>query len=258
MGTRLTDKVAIITGGAGGIGLATGKRFLEEGARGVVLVDRDEGELREAASSLGAADRVQVVAADVSEPASAERCVAAAEERFGGLDVMMANAGIEGPVRPLTDYSVEDFDRVLAVNVRGVFLGVKASVPALKARGGGSILITSSVAGLVGAAGLIGYAASKHAVNGIAKTAAIELAPLGIRVNTIHPGPIENRMMRSIEEQASPGHGEQVKAKYSDMIPMRRYGTNEEIANAAVYLASGESSYVTGTMIVLDGGMTAS
>ena len=250
----LEHKVAIVTGGSGGIGRATAAAFVREGAS-VMLVDRVEAELRAAAEALGAS--VACFAADVSDPAATRGYVEATIARFGGIDVLFANAGIEGRVAPITECPVEELDRVLAVNVRGPFLGIQAVAPHMAARGGGSIVITSSVAGVIGSPGLSAYVTSKHATIGLAKTAAIELAPLGIRVNTVNPGPIENRMMRSIEDQASPGHGADVKAGFLGMVPMGRYGTNEEIAELALFLASGASSYCTGAVFLADGGFVA-
>jgi 3alpha(or 20beta)-hydroxysteroid dehydrogenase len=251
---KLKGKTAIITGGAGGIGQATARLFIDEGAS-VLLVDRDEGVLREACERLGR--HAAFFAADISEAGAAQRYVAAAKSKFGGVDVLFANAGIEGAVRPLVELPVEDFDRVLAVNVRGVFLGIRAAAPEMAARGGGSIIVTSSVAGLIGSRGLSAYVTSKHAVIGLARCAALELAPQHIRVNTVNPGPIENRMMRSIEEQASPGHGSDVKHGFEQMVALGRYGTNEEIARLALFLASDDSSYCTGSVFVADGGFTA-
>ena len=252
---RLDGKVAIVTGAAGGIGAATARIFLREGAS-VMLVDREEEPLAELAQTIGAAG-VAYVAADVSDPEQSKRYVAETVRRFGGIDVLFANAGIEGRFAPLLEYPVAELDRVLAVNVRGVFLGVQLAAPHIADRGGGSIVITSSVAGVVGSRGLCAYIASKHAVVGLMKTAACELAPLGIRVNTVNPGPIENRMMRSIEEQAAPGRGDTVKKGYLSQVPLGRYGTNEEIATVALFLASDESSYCTGGVFMADGGFVA-
>jgi NAD(P)-dependent dehydrogenase (short-subunit alcohol dehydrogenase family) len=151
--------------------------------------------------------------------------------------------------------AVEDFDRLLAVNVRGVLLGLKYALPRMAERGGGSIMITSSVAGLVGFAGLSPYVASKHAVIGLMRTAALEGAPLGIRVNTIHPGPIANRMMQSLETQVAPDDPTQAHAGFEQLVPMGRYGTNDEIAQLALFLASDASSYCTGNCFVADGGL---
>lgn len=252
---RLENKVAIITGAAGGIGLATARRFLEEGAR-VVLSDVSGAKLREATEGWNA-ERVALEEADVSAEQEVRRLTDRAIEQFGGLDVMMANAGIEGAVNPLTDYPMEQFDRVMAVNLRGAFLSIKYAAPLIAKRGGGAIIVTSSIAGLVGAAGLSAYVASKHGVMGLVKAAAVELAPLGIRVVSINPGPINNRMMRSIEEKAAPGAADAVKNGFEEKIPLHRYGENDEVASLALFLASDESSYCTGVPFVIDGGYTA-
>ncbi len=247
----LDNKVAIVTGAAGGIGRATAELFVREGAA-VMLVDREEQALAGAARAIGG--KVAFSVADVSDEKQTERYVSDTVTRFGGIDILFANAGIEGRVAPIVDYPLADFDRVLAVNVRGVFLGIRAATPHLAKRPGASIVITSSIAGLIGSPGLSAYVASKHATIGLMKTAACELAPLGIRVNTLNPGPIDNRMMRSIEEQASPGHGNAVKDKFLSMVPMKRYGTNEDMARVALFLASEASGYCTGAAFVADGG----
>ena len=251
---KLNNKVALITGAAGGIGEATARRFVAEGAS-VVLVDREQSSVHELAQSLG--DKAAAIVADASSPDDVARAVEQTIVRFGGLDIYFANAGIEGMVRPLVDYPVEKFDRVLSVNLRGAFLGIKYGAPAIAKRGGGAILVTSSVAGIVGSSGLGPYCATKHGVIGLVKTAAIELAPLKVRVVAINPGPIENRMMRSIEAQAAPGAPEAVKSGFEKMIPMGRYGTNDEIASLAAFLASSEASYCTGATFLADGGFVA-
>lgn len=250
----LTGKIAIVTGATGGIGRATTALFVREGAS-VMMVDRDETTLAKTAAEIGGA--VSICAADVADEAQTKRYVEQTVAKLGGLDVLFANAGIEGRVAPIASYPAADFDRVLAVNVRGPFLAMRAAIPHLEARGGGSIIVTSSVAGLVGSPGLCAYVASKHATIGLVKTAAAELGPLGIRVNTINPGPIDNRMMRSIEEQASPGHADAVKQGFSSRVPLGRYGTNEEIAALALFLASDQSSYCSGGVFVADGGFVA-
>jgi NAD(P)-dependent dehydrogenase (short-subunit alcohol dehydrogenase family) len=250
----LHDKVAIVTGASGGIGRATAALFVREGAA-VMMVDRDEPQLRSAAEEIGG--EVAITAADVSDLAQTRMYVARALERFGRIDVLFANAGIEGRVAPITEYPLEEFDRVLAVNVRGPFLGIREVAPHMAKRGGGSIVVTSSVAGVIGSRGLCAYVASKHATIGLVKTAACELASMGIRVNTVNPGPIENRMMRSIEDQAAPGHGDDVKKGFLGMVPMARYGTNEEIASLVLFLASDRSSYCTGAVFLADGGLVA-
>jgi NAD(P)-dependent dehydrogenase (short-subunit alcohol dehydrogenase family) len=252
---RLSGKVAIVTGATGGIGEASTARFLKEGAS-VMLVDLSENALMATADRLGG-KKLAAQRADVSEPGAMDEVVARTRDRFGGVDVMFANAGVEGVVRPLADTSLDDFDRVMAVNVRGAFLSLRAAAPALAARGGGAILVTASVASFIGSRGLGPYCASKHAVMGLVKTAAIELAAQRIRVVAINPGPIDNRMMRSIEEQAAPGHAADVKAGFEAKVPLGRYGTNEEIAHLAAFLASDEASYCTGAAFVADGGFLA-
>jgi NAD(P)-dependent dehydrogenase (short-subunit alcohol dehydrogenase family) len=250
---RLNGKVAVITGGAGAIGIATAELFLREGAK-VMLVDCNERGLCEAAERLGGA--CAIAAADVSSPEGAASYVSATINKFGAIDVLFCNAGTEGRVAPIHELAVEDFDRVLAVNVRGVFLGIRAAVPELAKRGGGSVVIASSVAGLLGVGRFSAYVTSKHAVIGLARAAALDLAPLHIRVNTVNPGPIDNRMMRSIEEQLAPGHADEVKRGFEAAVPLARYGTNEEIAQLALFLASDDSSYCTGAVFVADGGFS--
>lgn len=249
---KLDGKIAIITGGAGGIGAATARRFLDEGAK-VFLVDLKEDDLRALAGSLES-DDVAWAAADVSKAEDVERYVDACVDAFGGIDVLFDNAGIEGTVAPLTQLSVEDFDRVLNVNCRGAWLGIKYAAPKILERGGGSIMITSSVAGFIGSPGLGAYVTSKHGVIGLMQCAAQELGPQGIRVNTINPGPVENRMMRSIESQASPDSPDAVKKGFEGQVPLGRYATNEEVASMALFLASDDSSYCNGSTYVVDGG----
>jgi NAD(P)-dependent dehydrogenase (short-subunit alcohol dehydrogenase family) len=251
---KLKGKTAIITGGAGGIGQATASLFLHEGAT-VMLVDRDEAALAKACQHLGR--YASFVAADVADYTSARRYVSATIDKFGGVDILFANAGMEGPCVSVTDLSVDDFDRVQAVNVRGVFLGIREVAPAMAKRGGGSIIITSSVAGLIGSPKLAAYVTSKHALVGLARASALDLAADRIRVNTVNPGPIDNRMMRSIEDHLAPGHGTAVKQGFEQKVALGRYGTNDEIAQLALFLASDASSYCTGSVFVADGGFTA-
>lgn len=253
---QLKDKIAVITGGAGGIGLATANLFLSEGAKVVLLVDLSKDALEKAKESL-ANERVAIFAADVSKDRDVKAYMDKALEIFGKVDVVYLNAGIEGVVKPLTEYPEDMYDKVLAVNVKGVWLGLKYAFQAMKETGGGSIIITSSVAGLQGTANMMAYTTSKHAVIGSMRVAAIEGAPFGIRVNTIHPSPVDNRMMRSLEEGFAPGAGAVVKEQFAKMIPLGRYATNEDIANLALFLASEKSKFITGAMHVIDGGMSA-
>ncbi|MBV5271833.1 MAG: SDR family oxidoreductase [Afipia sp.] len=252
---RLKNKVAIITGGAGGIGQAAARLFVAEGAK-VLLVDIDEANLKSIVMSLGEANSSFCVA-DVSDPASVERYVKVAVDRYGKIDVLFSNAGTEGRILPLVDYPVEAFDKVMAVNVRGVFLSLKYAIPVMVKNGGGSVIITSSIGGLQGFAGLSAYVTSKHALVGLMRSAVLENTPLGVRINTIHPSPIETQMMRSIEEGAAPDAPAQAKGSFEGMIPAGRYGAPEEVASLALFLASDESRFCSGGLYSVDGGMSA-
>jgi NAD(P)-dependent dehydrogenase (short-subunit alcohol dehydrogenase family) len=251
---RLDGKVAIVTGGAGGIGQATARLFADEGAR-VLLVDVDATALAAAVAAIGD-EWVSSVVADVSDAAATAGYVQAAVDRYGRLDVLFANAGIEGVVAPITDYPDDLFDRVLAVNVRGVWLGVKAAMAQMQQHGGGSIVITSSIGGVRGSPLLAPYVISKHAVVGLMRSAALAGAAHGIRVNTINPAPIETRMMRSIEAGWTPDAPERAKQEREARIPLHRYGLPEEVARLVLFLASDESSFCTGGVYMIDGGLT--
>lgn len=252
---RLKGKSAIITGGAGGIGLVTAKLFLKEGADGILLVDLNEGQLKDAAKSLES-DKVKYFEADVSKSEQVKAYTEKAIKEFGKIDILFLNAGIEGVVKPLTEYPEDMYDKVLDVNVKGVWLGMKHAFPHMKKSGGGSVIITSSVAGMQGTPNVMAYVTSKHAVNGSMKVAALEGAADKIRVNTIHPSPVDNRMMRSLEEGFAPGAAAEAKKGFEQIIPLGRYATNEEIANLALFLASDESRFITGAMYAVDGGLT--
>lgn len=250
---RLENKVALITGGAGSIGQTTAKLFLEEGAK-VVLVDLDEAALKQAVAGLGS-DKVDYVVANVTQAADVERYAQAAVKKFGKIDVFFNNAGIEGVVKPITEFPEDVFDKVMAVNVKGVFLGCKYVLPQMN--DGGSMIITSSVAGLHGSANFVAYVTSKHATLGIMKTAALEAAPRKIRVNTVHPSPVDNRMMRSIEEGYAPGAGTEAKKGLESGIPLGRYAAPLEISKLVLFLGSDDSQFITGAQYVIDGGSSA-
>ncbi|MFD1193058.1 SDR family NAD(P)-dependent oxidoreductase [Seohaeicola saemankumensis] len=252
---RLDSKVAVITGGAGDIGKAAGRRFLAEGAS-VMLVDLDAVALAAVCKELDS-DKVRYLAADVTLAADNRAMIAEATRCFGGVDIFLANAGIEGTVAPIATCDEAVFDQVINVNVKGPFLGLKAAIPALIARGGGSIVISSSVAGMRGSANVAPYSTSKHAVIGLMKSAAKELAAHNIRVNTVNPAPVETRMMRSLEEGLAPGSADQVKAAMVANIPLGRYATPDEIANVMLFLVSDEAAFVTGSVYMVDGGMLA-
>lgn len=258
--TRLAGKVAIITGGAGGIGRAAASLFAQEGAS-VLLVDLNQAALQDAVQTIGR-DNLSYAAADTTQPDQVEGFIGTAVERYGGVDIFLANAGIEGVLQAIPAYPVEAFDRVMAVNVRGVWLGLKYVIPVMRQRGGGSIVITASTAGIRGSLGLSAYTTSKHAVIGLMRTAALECAPHGIRVNTVNPAPIETRMMRSLEEMrtshaASSTTVEQTKQGIAARIPLQRYGDPHEVARLMLFLASDESSFCTGGVYMVDGGTSA-
>ena len=251
---RLENKVAVITGGAGGIGMSTAKLFLSEGAK-VMLIGRTEKSLRKAVADLDDIN-VDYCAADVSKASDTKRYVQKTMDTFGKMDIFFANAGIEGPFKPIADYPEDLFDTVISINLKGVWLGCKYAIPRMNE--GGSVIITSSVAGLKGFAGLGAYVTSKHGVIGIMRVAALESAVRNIRVNSIHPGPVNTRMMRSIEKDISPDNAEKAKKGFEAGVPFGRYAEVEEIADLVLFLASDQSSYITGSTYVIDGGMVAS
>jgi len=252
---RLKGKAVVITGGAGDIGRTAAELFIREGAR-VLLVDLNGDSLKAAADSINS-EALAYTVADVTRPEQVEAYVRTAVETFGGIDVFLNNAGIEGAVKPIVDYPVEIFDRVLAVNVRGVWLGLKYVMPEMQKRGGGSIVITSSVAGVGGTPNFSAYVTSKHAVIGLMRTAALEGAPHNIRVNTVNPSPVEGRMMRSIEDGFAPGAGDAVKQIMQTRIPLNRYANPEDVASLMLFLAGDESRFLTGGVYMVDGGNTA-
>ena len=258
---RLDGKVAVITGATGGIGRAASQLFADEGAK-VALVDLDEAALQEVVQSIGE-DKASYTVADVTQPDQTQAYIDAAVNRWGGIDVLLANAGIEGALSPIPEYPIEVFDRVMAVNVRGVWLGIKYVVPVMRERGGGSIVITSSTAGISGTPEMSAYNTSKHAVIGLMRVASAEGAPYGIRVNTVNPSPIETRMMRSIEEMRvaamddSAVTVEVAKQSFADRIPLQRYGDPREVAHMMLFLASDDSSFCTGGVYMVDGGRSA-
>ncbi len=252
---RLDGKVAIITGAAGGIGGATAKLFLDLGAR-VVITDRPGPKLSEAQERLGG-ENCATIAVDCTDEAATKDAVDTTLSLFGKLDIMVANAGTEGTLKPVDQLALGEFEQVLRTNVLGVWLAIKYAAPAMRAAGKGSIVALSSVAGVVGFAGMAPYIASKHAVYGLVKTAALELAAAKIRVNAVAPGPIDNRMMKSLGDQLGGGDAKGFRAVLEHMVPMGRYGTNDEIANLIAFLGSDAASYCTGGLYLADGGYVA-
>jgi 3alpha(or 20beta)-hydroxysteroid dehydrogenase len=246
---RLEGKVALITGAAGGIGAAAARRMAQEGAR-LVLTDADEQGAQRVAEELGDT-RAQALGHDVTSEERWQQVVAHALDAHGRTDVLLNNAGVF-LAAPLTDTLVEDFRRVIDINVTGVFLGMRTVTPAMIEQSAGSVVNLSSVAGLMGSPFLMAYAASKWAVRGMSKVAAKELAQFGVRVNSLHPGQIDTDMNTRQRERTP-----ELIDKLIRGIPLRRIGTPEEVADAIVYLAGDESVYVTGSELVIDGGVTA-
>ena len=253
-----TGKVALITGGGGGIGRATALGFALRGAK-VMLVDADADSGHASVDIIaqrgGAAAFVQ---ADVTKSASVRDYVEKTLAAYGRIDAFFNNAGIEGKVTPTQDYDEEIFDRVIAVNLKGVFLGLRHVLPVMLKQGSGAIVNTASVAGLFGSPGMAAYVASKHGVLGLTKVASTDVAGFGVRVNAVCPGPVVTRMMRSLESQRNPNDPAGVHAAYAAGIPTGRYALPEEIAGAVLYLCSDLSGDVTATHIVIDGGRSGS
>ena len=253
---RLDGKVAIITGATGGIGEAAAKLFLDLGAK-VMLVARSANKLAATKSRLEAHGDLAGSLTDAADEAGMAAAVAATLDRFGGLDILIANAGTEGTLKPVEALSVEEFENTMRTNVTGVWLSMKHCVAPLRSRGGGSIVALSSIAGCIGFPAMAPYIASKHAVYGLVKTAALELGPSNIRVNAVGPGPIDNRMMDSLQNQLAPDDPAALRGGIEASIAMRRYGTNEEVAHLLAFLASDASSYCNGSIHMIDGGYVA-
>jgi NAD(P)-dependent dehydrogenase (short-subunit alcohol dehydrogenase family) len=251
-------KVALVTGGAGGIGRAASLAFARRGAR-VVVVDREAAAGEEtAALARGAGGDARFVQADVTKSGDVQRYVQAALDAYGAIDCFFNNAGIEGEIRPTAEYDEAVFDAVIAVNLKGVFLGLRHVLPVMLRQGGGSIVNTASTAGLAGSPGLSAYVASKHGVVGLTRTAASEYGHAGIRVNAVCPGPTDTRMIRSLEEQSAPGGSNSVRERYRAGIPIGRYATPEEIADFVLFLSSDLAGSITGGQYLIDGGRLAS
>jgi NAD(P)-dependent dehydrogenase (short-subunit alcohol dehydrogenase family) len=250
---RLEDRVCVVTGGAGSVGLATARLFLAEGAR-VALIDLRQAELDHAVERLGNRSVLTVVA-DISRDEEVAAAIEAVNARFGPIDVLFSNAGNFGTVAPIAAYPEAVFDAVYAVHVKGAFLLCKHATPRM--RDGGSVIITSSVAGVRGDPGVYGYIVAKHAQIGLMRCLAKELAPRRIRVNTVHPGPIDNSFQHAVEAGLAGVIKRDGAEFFNAMIPLGRHGTPEEVAQSVLYLASDESRFTTGSRLMVDGGMSA-
>ena len=247
---RLRGKVALITGGGSGMGRASCLLFAREGAT-VAVVDRADAAGEETVRLIGdEGGAASFIHADVADAADVERMVDTTVQTFGRLDVLFNNAGIEGPSVDLLDYGEDDWARVIAVNLTAVYRAMRAAIPHMISQGGGVILSTASVAGLVGLARSSAYSAAKAGVIGLSRTVALEYGPQKIRVNCICPGFVATPMLDRVL-------GERPESALHRLAPLRRVGTAEDIAQAALYLASDEASYVTGVPFVVDGGYAA-
>lgn len=252
----LSGKVALVTGASAGIGRATATKMALEGARLVVSDIAVETGEETAAMIRAAGGEAVFVRADVSSAADVEALVGSAIETYGRIDCACNNAGIEGRIAPFADQPIDNFDRIMAVNARGTFLCMQAEIAAMLKTGGGAIVNIASVAGLIGFPGLSPYVASKHAINGMTKNAALEYGKAGIRVNAICPGGVDTRMLDSLAEQAT--GGARTTAQMMDPLhPIGRIGRPDEIAEAIVWLSSDRASFVTGATMQVDGGFVA-
>jgi NAD(P)-dependent dehydrogenase (short-subunit alcohol dehydrogenase family) len=249
----VSGKVCVITGGAGSIGLAAASVLLNEGAK-VMLVGRHEGNLVRAIESLkGDSDSIGMVTANVSNAQDTRNYIKETVNRWGKIDVLFSHAGISGVIAPITDYPEDVFDAVMAINIRGTFLACKYTLPQM--HDGGSIIITSSIMGVTADPGVCAYATSKHALIGLMRTVAKEVAPRKIRVNILGPGPISNEFQDNIEKRLTNIVGEDGTQFLNKVIPLGRHGSAEEIAKMVLFLASDMSSFSTGSIFMADGGM---
>lgn len=253
---RLENKVALVTGAARGIGLAAAVQLAQDGAD-ILAFDLAGSDWAALKTAVSQQDRkIVIVEGDVGKTEDWEAGLAIARSSFDEIHVLFNNAGISGPARPFWDYPDSDFDNVMRVNCRGVFLGMKMCLPLMR-RSGGSIINMSSVSGLGGGQLTIAYNASKHAVIGMTKVGAVELAPFNIRVNAICPAMTDTAMMQGLETGKSESDILALRSRFTDMIPLGRYADPAELAAVVAFLASEQSSFITGAAIPVDGGLKA-
>jgi NAD(P)-dependent dehydrogenase (short-subunit alcohol dehydrogenase family) len=249
----MDGKCCIITGGAGSLGLASAKLLLDEGAK-VMLVDQNQDELERAAGALGSGD-VLTAAVDVTNASHTQAYINQAIRAWGRLDVLFSNAGVSGTNAPITDYPEDIFDNVINVNIKGSFLALKYAIPHMTS--GGSIIVTSSIMGVQARPNSVGYITSKHALVGMVRCVAREVAGNNIRVNILAPGPTNNEFQSTIEERMSKMMGIDATAMLDQMIPLGRHAEPDEIARSVLFLASDQSSFSTGSVFMADGGWNA-
>jgi NAD(P)-dependent dehydrogenase (short-subunit alcohol dehydrogenase family) len=251
---QLNDKVCVITGGAGSVGLASARLFLAEGAK-VMLVDLRDADLTRALAQLDSKNAASFTA-DVTQADEVKAYLAATVAKWGKIDVLFSNAGNSGVVSPIEDYPEDAFDSVIAVHVRGAFLACKYGLPRMN--DGGSIVITSSIVGVRGdGGGSVAYVTAKHAQVGLMRSVSKNAAGRNIRVNTLHPGPIDNEFQLNIEKGITALAGVDGTALLNQAIPLHRHARAEDIARAALFLASDQSSFTTGSILMADGGMSS-
>jgi NAD(P)-dependent dehydrogenase (short-subunit alcohol dehydrogenase family) len=250
----MQGKVCVITGGAGSIGIASAKLLRHEGAK-IMLVDLNDAALQKAAGGIDASsESLAWCAADVTKSDQVKNAIARTVSQFGKIDVLFSNAGNFGVVAPIDEYPEEIFDSVIAVHIKGAFLCAKHAVPQMN--DGGSIIITSSVAGVTGDPGVYGYITAKHGQVGLMRVLAKELAGRNIRVNTLHPGPVENDFQLNVEKKLGELIGRDGTQFFNDIIPLHRHVRAEEVARSVLFLASDASSFTTGSLLMVDGGMS--
>ena len=252
--TRFSGKVALVTGAVGGIGEETCRRLINDGAN-VALLDINSDALQRTTQALGSSASAHYC--DVSDETSVAAAIAEVVKQYGRIDIGVLNAGISGKRQSFQDVDVAAFDKILSVNTRGVFLGLKHLYPVMSGQGGGAIVVTASTEALRGNAGLGAYVASKHAVIGLVKTAALEWAGENIRVNCINPCPVDTPMLRAIEQEFIDKGISDVRQRYTARIPQQRYATTAEVASFIAFLASDEASFSTGGTYLVDGGVMA-
>lgn len=252
---QFKDKVVLITGAAGGIGIAAAKAFQKEGAK-LALVDLKKDALEEAASSLEDSN-VLLLEANVSKEEDVKKYVEKTKAHFGQIDVFINNAGINGAFGNLTEQTADNFNAVFGVNVMGAFFGLKYVLDIMKEQKAGAVVNTASNGGLLGAPGMGAYAASKHAVIGLNKTAALEMAEYGVRVNAVAPSGVDTAMMKSIETNAMGENTDEARKQFEASVPMNRYATAEEIADLMVFLSSDKASFISGSYYRIDGAQGA-
>jgi len=253
-GSALDGRVAIVTGAARGIGLAAARKLVKDGAR-VLAFDREGADFSDILPLSN--DRAVPFEGDVSLTQDWHRALEASAKLGGGPHILFNNAGISGPIANVLDYDEDEFERIMAVNVRGVFLGLKHVGSQMKAAGSGVIVNTSSISGFGGGGNIFGYTASKFAVNGMTKSAAVALAPFGVRVLAICPSPTATEMMFQLERRVSPDAPEAARPALAQGIPLGRYGTPEEMAEVLAFLVSDAASFMTGALVPVDGGSLA-